>query len=240
MMLRGVFLLINLLMASTAFAGAWVQPKGHGLNINTVRFQSAKSSSRYEFNPYIEHGVSDHLTVSGNVGSRIEDQTNSAAQTQGYGEISFRAPLTELLKSVFSVQGTVGTVMDRSSQGASITMPMSEIRLLQGQNFLSESLYSNTEIGLRTFYGNRGNEWRLEQTMGWKHQAGRILIGQINAIQNWNKEKSASEYDSLELQASYVVPFQTRWNLQIGYGSVVAGENVAYLPTYFMGLWYRW
>lgn len=240
-MISRKLLFILCFLTNSAFGGAWLQEKGHGLNVNTVRFQSVGSGSRYEFNPYIEHGLSERFTIGGNAGSWFENQDQST-RTQGYGELSVKMSLREFSRGAWSVQGIVGSVVDQEERGQRRSYPMSEGRTLFGQNFdfVSGSVYINTEFGARTFYGVRGNEWRLEQTVGWKHGRGNILLGQLNGIKNWNQQKSSSEYDLLELQASYVLPVGSSWNVQGGSSSIIAGENVAYAPTYFMGLWYRW
>ncbi len=229
-------------LSAKVLAGAWVQEKGRGLTINTVRLQADQERSRFEFNPYAEHGLSSRLTMAVNVGSSSEDQSRSKRNLQTYGEFSLRTPVREFSKSIMSAQVMAGSVMENSEDGQRRVYPLSDLRVMYGENFQFsglEGLYLNSELGIRTFYGERGNEWRLEQTIGWKHNPS-VLLGQLIGVKNWKRELSAKEYDLLELQVSYVLPIFDLWSIQAGLSSALAGQNIASSPTLFMGVWYRW
>ena len=89
------FIILYSLPILNAFAGAWVQEKGHGLDILAVRRyesnqfwdsngnqQSSPVYKKWEIANYIEYGLYDKLTV-GFYASALQSHTNAAGTRTG-------------------------------------------------------------------------------------------------------------------------------------------------------------
>lgn len=230
MISRTSFLFI-LFFSSQSFAGAWLQEKGRGININTGRMSQTKTSSSFEFNPYVEWGITDEVTLSANGGVQKRRDAGVQGEVQtAYGEIASRFGLSHGKYGVLSLQGMLGAA----------STSVGEMRLLWGVSPWS-SLYFNTEVGVLSHFGQRPSEWRIEESAGWKHSGDRILLGQIFWIQPWKSADLSIENDSLEGRLSYVVPVFKAWSVQGGVSHFFVGtpQMTAGL-SYFSGVWYRW
>ena len=199
-MFRWVTAAITLIYAASAFAGAWVEPKGQGLFIGQATYyttdsyfdtsgskQSQSRYSKYELQPYIEYGALDWLTVGGS--AYAQAVTQSGAENYGLADPEFfaRARIWHNDRNVVSLQPlikfTSNFVHDDPPRGGSKSTD-GELSALYGRNLniVSDRDYLDTRIGYRARSNGLSNEWRGDIALGLSVTDKIQLIPAIRAV----------------------------------------------------------
>ena len=172
--MRNILLSVVFLLASitSAHAGAWLQPEGHGQFIANASYftsdkyftstgdrQSESRYSKYEFQPYLEYGALANLTV----GASVALQDDSQSGTTNYGaadpELFLRTALWRDGTQVLSLQPLVKFAStfehDGTPRGGSKSTD-AELSLGYGRSF--RLVGPRDYIDLRTGYRYRSGE----------------------------------------------------------------------------------
>jgi protein XagA len=219
-----------------AFAGAWTQPQGQGLMIETLwgfdgvgapwGDQPGVKQNRADLQTYAEYGLNDQWTIFGQMAiERYELSRPESSLYAGldYSELGVRAKLWSAGDWVVSSQATVfapGARNSASPAQAGNTGWAAEGRMLAGANFALGSTpgFFNLELGYRLRTLGPPDEWHMDATVGLKPWPGVILMLQDFLVVSMpSSDKSFPMWRQNVWQASVVLPLADRWQLQIGY-----------------------
>jgi hypothetical protein len=186
--------------ATCAHAGAWVEPKGEGLAIAQATYYSTgsyfdtsgekRSQSRYtkyEFQPYVEYGALNWLTV----GASAYAQAVSQSGLTNYGladpEFFARARLWHNATNVVSIQPLIklpsNFADDNPPRGGSRSFD-AELSALYGRNLniLSANDYLDTRLGYRIRNNGLSDEWRADIALGMNVTDKIQLVPALRAV----------------------------------------------------------
>jgi hypothetical protein len=225
-----LFLIINA-VASSACAGAWLQPAGNGLFI--VQASSFASDAyynrsgdkasqarylKYELQPYLEYGAGENLTVGGTAYWQYANQAGAYNYGIADPEIFLRTRLWIDEKQIVSLQPLIKfkTLYDEtlSPRGGSSSTD-SELSLLYGRNILllSPHDYLDIRVGYRHRSTELNDQIRADVSLGLGLTESWKLIPAIRTVaatefepSNDFTENGNQDYNlvKLELGASYV------------------------------------
>lgn len=170
--------------AGNAWSGAWLQPEGKGMAIGQATYFASeayfdRSSNKtvqpryqkYEFQPYIEYGLSPSITVGGSAYLQQAYQSGTSNIGLADPELFLRTPLWKDDKNILSLQPLIKFPSrfskDQSPRGGSASTD-AEISLLYGRNIhlFGAQDYADARIG----YRHRGNglhdQWRADIVLG--------------------------------------------------------------------------
>lgn len=251
-----IFLIPNL-----SYAGAWTQDYGKGLFIQNISYystnkyfdnsgnkQSLNNYSKYEFNPYVEYGLRDWLTVGANIFAERSSQDNSISgnnQTNwGIADSEFfiRSRLwqkdAKKYGLVFSVEPMVKLPsLDKKSGQPQIGNKNSDAGLTfsGGYSFKAWELdhFINIDAGYRHRFGTPNDQIKFAATAGLSITKNTKILAQIfstSRIENTSQplftQSSSDDYDLTKLQISAIYKIDDRISFQVGAFSNVAGRNI--------------
>ena len=190
--MRGLLATLAFLAAPAAHAGAWLQPEGHGLLINTLEATEASevfdvSGKRIdgpgflksELRFYGEFGLSDTVTLLAKTSWQVVevDPDGFAAGYAGPGDIQFgaRVPLLEKGRHRVSAEAGAGYRFggefiaggDFFYGGATL-----EARALYGHSW--DRAYVDAQLGYRSRLGNGPDTWLADAGAGY--DIGRLSL----------------------------------------------------------------
>lgn len=253
-----------LVLQGTAFAGAWVQEKGRGLGILAVRWYESSERwdeqrditeapryRKFEFNPYIEYGVTERLTAGVNL--FLLDIDSAGDDGGGLSDMEFlgRYLLSETDFTASSVQFLVkapGPYTTDLAPGLGQDQYDIELRLLYGVGGTlghgasgSGAWYANFEGGLRKRFGPPADEIRLDWAIGWKTPGGRweFEAKQENIFGLRNAEAPSGEYDLHKFSPAVRFWASGRIGLQAGLSMDLYGRNTGKGKAALAALWIR-
>ncbi len=260
-------ILLGLFVCGEANAAAWTLEKGHGQIINNFTYyESSKytdanghssaqpSYNKYEYNPYIEYGLTDTVTlglspslqyVTQQIGINDEENANLADT-----EFFIRKRLFSDGRNIISIQPMVklpGAYNSGDLPQLGQNQMDYELRLLYGRNFgIQGRHYLNTEIAYRVRTETPGDEIRLASTLGYRVNERWQILGETQGTFAVDGAGGGStllsnsfDYDLVKLQLSTLYWFNPKWALQFGGYQSVYARNTGEGGGALLGLWYR-
>ncbi len=185
--MRGCLLLLTfgfILAAAPAYAGAWTAPQGQGLFIGNATYyttdhyfdtssskQSQPRFSKVEFQPYVEYGVQNWLTLGGSAYAQAVEQSDKSNYGLADPEIFARTRVWHDDKQVVSLQPLLkfGSDFDHDNppRGGSKSVD-AELSVLYGRNLqlTSNRDYVDVRTGYRVRSDGLGDEFRGDVALG--------------------------------------------------------------------------
>ncbi|MGE3920397.1 MAG: hypothetical protein AB7F64_05565 [Gammaproteobacteria bacterium] len=265
-----VFLLLEFVFISLAYAGAWAQPKGKGLMIPLVRYyrscqywdpsgnlHDVPCYYQSEFNPYLEYGLTDKLTIGMN--PFVRQITNAGI----VGAIHFdnseffgRYLFWQKDYSAFSAQFTVNIPFyQKFPPVLAFTAPFAVIqrqyyvngRLLYGTGGVFNSKnkstwYANFEGAFQHYFNGAADEIRLDFTTGLKSSNNRVelMFQSLNTISLHNPSGiEQPNYNLFKLVPSIVYWATGHVAFQAGVSQDIYGTNTGRGTAPFIAAWIK-
>ena len=223
-------LLLSSLISAPAFAGAWVQERGHGEIIgNATYFTSDQyydrsgdrsSQTRFEkleFQPYVEYGISKSVTVGGSAFLQRDEQGIKHNNGIADPEIFLRGQIYRDDKNVVSLQPLVKFASsfnhEATPRGGSGSTD-AELSVLYGRNLnlVSTRDYADLRLGYRTRSGDLNDQVKADASLGLRVSNGWEIIPALRYVKATSlgsptvfTENGEQDYDllKLELGAAY-------------------------------------
>ena len=197
---RWVVTAIIMAYAGSAFAGAWVEPKGEGLFIGQATYYSTNSFfdtsgqkqpqpryRKYELQPYAEYGATEWLTIGGSAYLQAVSQSGDDNYGIADPQVFARARMWHDDKQVVSLQPLIkfgsGFADSAPPRGGSESVD-AELSALYGRNMhiISGNDYLDTRIGYRARSNDLSNEVLLYAAIGLSLTDDIQLVPAIRAI----------------------------------------------------------
>lgn len=267
--MRFALALLGLLICTNLHAAAWTLNEGEGQIINNFTYYTSdryvdehgKSSSqepykKYEYNPYIEYGLTNTVTLGLSPSFQYvtqkmfgDEQTNSNLADS---EIFIRTRFYNDGQNVISIQPLVklpGAYDKKDFPVLGQEQLDYEMRLLYGRNFGNQGRhYWNSEVAYRVRTETPGDEWRLATTLGYRVAEHWQIIGEAQSIFAVDGAGTGSgsallsnafDYDLVKLQLSGLYWFSPKWSLQVGMFQTVYERNTGEGTGGLFSIWYR-
>ena len=243
-----VAVIITLATATTAQAGAWVQPMGKGLLITQATYYSTDSYfdtngqkqsqprfSKYELQPYGEYGLNDWLTLGGSAYAQSVSQAGTRNRGIADPEIFARARLWHSDTQVISVQPLVKFASHfqkgGSPQGGSKSRD-AELSILYGRNvkILGDRDYVDSRVGYRMRDHGLSNQVRSDVAVGLNINNTVQIIPALRSVMATDMTEAATfneggdlDYSVLKAEVTGVYRMNDRQWLQASLFKHVAG-----------------
>lgn len=250
-------------------AGAWVQPQGQALYIQNAYFYAAGEAfapsgqriddagfRKYEFNPYLEYGLSDDVTLGASLLLHYLEQDNASGgllsnHGLGQAELFARYQLVHDDGLALAVQPLValpaayvrsdGPVAGREAWDA-------EMAFLAGYGFSLWGLhhYVDTAWAYRHRGGSAGDQYRVTAAAGLSvHERWRLVpeiawTGRAEGAGNLRSVSGQNDYELMRAQLSVQWELTERYTLQLGGFRHVRGEDTGAGGGVMAALWMRW
>ncbi|MBV8439160.1 MAG: hypothetical protein JO312_01120 [Hyphomicrobiales bacterium] len=218
-----------------ALAGAWTEPQGSGLLIETL-FGWTGAGSPWGDNPavkqnredaqtYLEYGITNELTIFGQTALEryaLGPPTPNTYTGFDYSDLGLRAKLWSTGEWVFSGEATLfvpGAHDGAAPAQAGDTGGAAEARLLAGANFAvgSTPAFFDGELGYRLRTGGPPDEWHADLTVGFKPAPGLMLMVQdYTTVSTAAVNRSFPAWRTSVVEASLVIALDDRWSVQFG------------------------
>ncbi len=218
-----------------ARAGAWTEPQGSGLLIETLfgwvgdgspwGDNPAVKQNREDAQTYVEYGVTNELTIFGQTALEryaLSPPTPDVYTGFDYSDIGLRAKLWSTGDWVFSGEATLfvpGAHGGAAPAQAGDTGRAGEARLLAGYNFLvgSTPAFFDGEFGYRLRTGGPPDEWHADLTLGLKPAPGiMVMIQDYTTVSRAAVNPSFPAWRTSVVEASLVIAIYDRWSAQFG------------------------
>ena len=221
---------------AAAVAGAWTEPQGQGLMIETLwgwtgagapwGGNPAVEQNRADLQTYAEYGLDDQWTLFGRMAvERYELSRPESSLYAGldYSDLGLRAKLWSSGPWIVSSEATLflpGAWSPGSPAQAGNTGGAAEARMLAGASFAigPEPGFLDLELGYRFRTAGPPDEWHGDVTVGLKPAPGVIVMVQDFATVSMpSADGSFPAWRQDVVQASLVVPLAEKWSLQVAY-----------------------
>ena len=256
--------LLGLLAApSAALAGAWPEPQGQTLMINTFSYyqvavqgynQFGKPTGtgiyrQTEYAPYIEYGLTPKLTLG--FQPRLQTITQSGLPNTGHAfglvqaNLFLRDALYQDNESVISVQGQIGIPGNATSGPPQLAQGNAEYeaRLLYGRNITLPgglAAFIDVEPAYRFEENGTANQFRGDVTLGLKPDDNWLLLAQsFNTISNGHAQPGESDYNLYRIELSAVRNINQVVAIQFGAWHDAGGKNISLGNAGVLALWLR-
>ncbi len=218
-----------------ARAGAWTEPQGSGLLIETLFGWAGDGApwggapgvkqNRGDAQTYVEYGVTDQLTIFGQTAleryalSRPEDDVYTGLD---YSDLGMRAKFWSTGEWVFSGEATLvvpGAYQRAAPAQAGDPGGAGEARLLAGDSFTVGSIpaFFDAELAWRLRTAGPPDEWHADLTVGLKPAPGVLLMIQdFTTVSDASTNRDFPAWRTSVVEASLVLPLDDRWSVQIG------------------------
>lgn len=257
-------------LAAPASAGPWLQPKGQGQLINTALYYSTDyyydnqrqrrpqpRFTKWQLNPYAEYGLTDRVTVGVNafLDSVMTEAPAAGMQGDNTGlsdtEFFTRFRLAQWEGGVLSAQPLIKLPSLYATGG----LPRSgteefdaELRLMAGHgvSLWGQSHYSALEVAYRSRFGEPGDQFRADFTLGVRPDGQWLLLPQL--FTTWRIDAPAAagftqsgqdDYDLVKAQFSAVYQLTDEWALQAGGFQHLYARNTGAGGGALVALWKR-
>ncbi|HXT07123.1 MAG TPA: hypothetical protein VN715_09325 [Roseiarcus sp.] len=218
-----------------ARAGAWTQPQGQGLAIETLfgwggdgapfGGAASPSESRIGAQSYFEYGLWDRLTVFG--GATVDRYALTAPTKDSFTGLDYsggglRARLWSNDAWVFSLEASAyaSGAHDavKPAQGGN-TGPEAEARALAGHNLtlFGKPAFLDAEAGYRLRTEGPPSEFHADLTLGVSVTArAQIMAQAFNTLSNGAGAPGFAAWQSHIGQVSVIYALNDKWSLQLG------------------------
>ncbi len=248
---------------SAARAGAWPEPVGHWLAIETFSDYHAATQGysqfgqpagrgryvQYELSPYIEYGLTPRLTLGFQPRAQEVIQSNLPGTRGATGFVQFnlwaRYAVWRDAWNVISVQGQLGIPGVQSPASPVLAQPGAEYegRVLFGHAFRLPggwSGYTDLEAGYRMEVDGWADQIRADGTIGIRPRRGWLLLAQgFNTISVGTAAPGGSDYNLYRVAFSVVHDLTHHVAVQAGLWHDAGGRNVALGNAGFLAVWLR-
>jgi hypothetical protein len=240
---------IVLCMNRLAYGGAWTQDAGKGQIIisqsyyqttkfrdNSGRKQSQAKYQKHEFNPYLEYGLYDGVTVGANLflqhASQLPGGTNLEPNNYNYGigdsEFFIRTRLWQQDGFVLSAEPMVKLHSPFSfdkQPAIGSNHPDTGVTFSAGYGFSAYGLnhFANIDLGYRYRFGKEKDQIKFAASLGVSVHEQLMIMPQIFVTRRTDSgnsgaayvESSSNDYNltKLQLSAIYKMDEQTSWQL---------------------------
>ena len=225
-----------------AWAGAWTEPQGEGLAIETFYGWKGDgapwgdgrrvSQNRFDAETYLEYGLSDDWTIFGQMAIeryQLGQPTPNTYNGLDYSDIGLRRKLWSTGEWVFSGEAALllpGAHDPSAPAQEGNTGGAGEARLSAGANFTLGRWpgFFDAELAYRLRTAGPPDEWHADLTVGLKPAPGWMLMLQDFAtVSTASSNREFPAWRSSIVEASLVVPLTAQWSLQLGlFTSVLA------------------
>jgi hypothetical protein len=242
--------LIGLSSYSSALAGAWLQPEGHGLAVAQGSYYATNSYfdeegekqpqarfQKQELNLYTEYGYSRSLTLGSNLFFNRASQRGEARFTLADSELFIRRSIWETERTQISLQPLVKLPSFASEKetprGGSRSLD-GELSLLVGQNLhlVSPRDFLDTRIGYRARSRGLSPQLRSDVVLGlglserlMLMPALRMVAAQSPDTSELFVENGEQDYDLLKAELGIVYQLSGSRSLHASMFSHVAGSQ---------------
>lgn len=257
------------LMAAPAFAGAWVRDPGEWQAIHTFTYyetdrftaidgngQDIPRYTKWEVQPSVEYGLTDHTTVGGTLFIQRVRQDNPPGVSRtntgiGDTELFVRHRLLQFRNAVVSVQPLIKLPRLTSDQDfPPVGSPYAdvELRLLAGYAFpwLGQHHYLNAEAAYRTRGASPADQVHVDLSAGMALSDSLTLMPQLFTTFSTDLPgrreiliARAQDYDLVKPQLSLVYAINAMISLQAGAFHHSYARNTGRGGGVFIGLWQR-
>lgn len=238
-----IFISIYFLNTLPSFAAAWTQSKNYSQMILAVNHYKVSDNnfSKYEFNPFIEYGLTSDITIGVNPTLQYWQSKQIYGKTNGQlfeSEFFVRKKLIENDNTVFAVQPLIKVpCMAIAGSAYSCDSYDIEMRALAGYNFkIDKKLkddkirpfsgqyhFVNLETAYRKHTDKSSDLVKIDGTAGLRFNDNILLLGQLFSSIAVDKEPipknaqtSIDRYANLKLQLSGVVQTSNTTSIQLG------------------------
>jgi len=237
------------------YAGAWVQKKGEGLNITTLRryishqywtpsasLMNSPTYAKNEVDEFVEYGVSNDLTL-GAYFSALKSHTSAMGTQGGLNDAMLfgRYLFWQSGNKVASIQLSV----DKLGHAASLNVPPQNSALNTQETLLlgmgDQFWFAGASLGLIQRY-SAGNQIQINLEAGYKFNDNKIWL----MLQNYNtismdypNNPQGVAYNLVTLSPSLVYWFTKVVGLQLGITQDIYGQNVGKGRGLFLSAWLR-
>jgi len=253
--LRLAVIAVCLILPSVAKAGAWPQAKGDtqviisyepgnadkGFDANgggTIALDKWKTS---ETSLYVDHGISEHLTLAAKVNYR--DYTTDSGHFSGLGsvEVGGRWTLKRTDDFVFALGASVEGLgkgrrndYDLSAKGGTDY----DLRAYAGKSFslLGKAAFVDLQAA-RHLRQYEANEWRVDATLGAKPSPKWMVMAQVFAGRTDKASWGHAEWANTELSVVRSIGPQQKTSVQLGLRQTSVGRNVPAVHAVVVSLW---
>jgi len=253
--------LLSLLVAPPALAGAWTPEAGHGEIIVTTLFDQANVSfdqaGRFAATPkyrswqaslYLDYGLTDWLAAT--IKPSLQSATLGAPDNQkfsGFGdsEIGVRGRVWKSDSAVISLQALARLPGSAGPAAPSLNGSRNadfDLRLLGGKNIAIAALpgFVDLSFGFRARGGKAPNEGRADLSLGLYLWPKLMLLAQnFNVVSTPSTDPSHKRWAQAKGQLSLVYALNPDWRAQIGGFATLAGENAYREYGALLALWRR-
>lgn len=271
--LVGLIAGLALAVPGPAYGGAWTFPQGTGqVILNNVYYLASdeftKSGNRrafsndgeftkYEFNPYIEYGVRDDLTLVLNLFARRVAFSSDFSDDVNFGvadpEIGLRYRLTPPdARTIWAVQGHIKLPLAFPDGDPPLGNEQIDVdaRVLVGRGFSIAGHWGYWDLQLAYRFRDEepADEIKLEATLGVSLSARWLVIGQFfgtvglrngTSVRIGNNPTIDPNYDLYKAQLSVVYDLTKSVRLQLGYVRDLAGRNTGAGDAALLAVWFR-
>ncbi len=258
---KWIFLaIVPIIFPVVSYAGAWVMPKGEGLNILTVRrylseqywtpagrLKSSPTYAKNEIDEYIEYGLTERLTMALYF-SAIKSNTSAAGVQGGVNDTKLigRYLLWSKDSSVLSIQ--LGA--NKLGRAASFNIPPQNSSFNSEESILigtsgelspksAQYWFADASFGLVQRY-SAGNQLQINLEAGAKFKDERLWV----LLQNYNTFSTdhinypqGSGYNIVTVAPSLLYWPTKKIALQAGIAQDLYGQNVGKGRSYFLATW---
>lgn len=250
MFVRALCFIAGLSIASAAYAGAWVLPKGEGLFITQATYYTANhyfnrngnihSQPRFikrEIQPFVEYGWSDRYAIGGSFYANGVEQSGDTNSGIADPEIFVRGKLWSDARQVLSLQPLLKLpsyyTSQRSPRAGSLSTDM-EVSLLYGRN---QSLFHPEDyIDLRLGYRLRNralhDQIRFDAAAGIKWNERVELVPALRGVLAVNPDQSVGfsengeqDYSLMKAELKGIYHLDDKQWVEASFAKPVAGEQ---------------
>lgn len=257
---------------SVSYAAAWVQPKGHGIVIiqhdrwnssdgfdnghHQFRFPHNGHSKVNQENVYVEYGLTNRLTLIGNLWLNQIGYRNDYSKTNNFGfgdqEFGVRYKTKPLGFLPSPWVGATQLLIGIPTYSVHVDQPLGtggvsvELRHAIGRPYQLLGHWSFVDIsgGLRFRTGRAAHELRFDVTHGTELWYGFSVMEEFIHIQtlnngvdiNYGNSISSTNYDLTKFRGSLLKRLGPV-TLQAGYAVDLAGRNTGAGGGPFFGIW---
>lgn len=218
-----------------AMAGAWTEPQGQGLMIDTLFGWTGQGApwggnkgvdqTRFDAQAYVEYGIDDDWTVFGQTAFESYSLGPPSANVYhglDYSDVGLRRKLWSTGQWVVSGEATLfipGAYNPAAPAQAGDTGVAGEGRLLAGANFSVGQWpgFVDAEFGYRLRTEGPPDEWHADLTVGLKPRPGVLLMLQeFGTVSGATTNRNFPAWRQSIVEASLVMPLVDRWSVQLG------------------------